>query len=292
MINYLQNVLKEYDYPLDAKEQIISDAKKLFCKEFYSLISPYENDYNADISTISYQISQLAKQKGVDEYPAQLIFYLALTKPLKKHYEKQNLPLSSYTGVINDLKYKAKECFLIYKIWGTFVSGWHEGFFKLKRFNFGRLQFEMLPFNKLFKHFESEFLPADTPVINVHIPRNGQSLNSELVGEAYKTASDFYRDKLNANPVIFVCESWLLYPKNLQVLSQNSNIRKFISNYQIILSQDYPDYSEVWRLFDCKYTGNAKDLPADSSLRRAYINWISNGEPIGFGLGVYFYDQK
>jgi hypothetical protein len=76
------------------------------------------------------------------------------------------------------------------------------------------------------------------------------------------------------------------------MLPPNANIRRFMEDYTLIQRGEYEDYSQLWRLFDCQYTGNPDDLPADSSLRRAYIELIRRGEKTGFGLGVYLYQKK
>ena len=81
----------------------------------------------------------------------------------------------------------------------------------------------------------------------------------------------------------------MLYPKNLEVLSENANLRQFVSDYDIIEWQPYRDYSEVWRLFDRNFEGDVDKLPQDSSLRRAYADWIRSGLPTGWGCGVYVY---
>ena len=62
------------------------------------------------------------------------------------------------------------------------------------------------------------------------------------------------------------------------------------NTYEIFEEGTYPDYKEIWRLFDMDYTGNPDDLPADSSLRRAYINLIRSQEPTGWAEGIYVYN--
>ena len=58
-----------------------------------------------------------------------------------------------------------------------------------------------------------------------------------------------------------------------------------------VRSGEYQNYSEVWRLFDCLYDGNPDNLPADTSLRRAYIERIKSGKLIGHGTGVIVFDK-
>ncbi len=47
-------------------------------------------------------------------------------------------------------------------------------------------------------------------------------------------------------------------------------------------------YTNMWRLFDMDYTGNADDYPEDSFLRRNFKQYIKDGGRTGVGLGVFF----
>jgi hypothetical protein len=159
----------------------------------------------------------------------------------------------------------------------------------LERFALGRLQFELMSLKKP-GAYRGKVFPEGTTVINVHIPRTGTRLDHAEVEKAYKMARKFFADAFPAGPAIFNCSSWLLYPWNLEVLSPSSNLRAFIGDYEIVRSGDYEDYSSLWRLFDCNYTGNPDDLPQDSSLRRAYAARVKRGEPTGYGVGFFLMD--
>ena len=100
----------------------------------------------------------------------------------------------------------------------------------------------------------------------------------------------FFKEEFHEN-IIFICNSWLLYPWNREVLKNGSNLAQFYDDFTIVSSGEYQNYSEAWRLFDCLYDGNPDNLPADTSLRRAYIERIKNGQPIGHGTGVIVFDK-
>lgn len=112
---------------------------------------------------------------------------------------------------------------------------------------------------------------------------------SILISAFDKMAADFFKDEFKDRPIVFVCWSWLLFPRNKEVLSESSNLYAFVSDFDVFFSEEYPDYSEVWRLFDVNYDGNVDHLPQNTSLRRAYADWIRNGVKTGFGYGVYVY---
>ena len=173
------------------------------------------------------------------------------------------------------------ECKSVYDIWGTFVPIWYKGFYQMKRFGFGKLQFEVVPFGRNYEK-GGVVLTPDSRVINVHIPRTGTRLDWESLRESYRKAKEFYHQ-----PPAFVCHSWLLFPRNKEVLSPQSNLFSFLADYEIIEQGFYDDYKEVWRLFDVNYNGDVEQLPQDTSLRRAYANWIRNKEKTGWGFGVF-----
>ena len=75
------------------------------------------------------------------------------------------------------------------------------------------------------------------------------------------------------------------------MLSETSNIRYFISDYELMSHGEYKDYSETWRLFDTMYSGDIECLPADTSLRRAYVKLIKRGEHTGWGKGIFIYKK-
>jgi hypothetical protein len=107
--------------------------------------------------------------------------------------------------------------------------------------------------------------------------------------DSYRRAAEWFADRFPEGKPVFTCHSWLLYPWNLEVLAPGSNLAAFIGDYEVVESEDYGDYQEVWRLFDCHFTGSAADLPQDSSLRRAYADRIARGEPTGYGRGFFRY---
>ena len=111
------------------------------------------------------------------------------------------------------------------------------------------------------------------------------------VHAAYAEAADFFRERLHGAPVVFACNTWLFFERHREMLGEDSNICRFMAEYDVFSVAEYPDYSEVWRLFDKFYTGNPDDMPADSSLRRAYVALMKRGEPTGFGCGVLVYDR-
>jgi hypothetical protein len=156
----------------------------------------------------------------------------------------------------------------------------------MTRFALGRLQFEIVPFRRNYQK-DGKILTPESPVINVHIPRTLTPLTPKACDEAFRAAAKFYEKELDGAPCVFVCSSWLLFPEHNNMLSESSNIRAFMNTFDIIEWGYYgDDGANLWRLFDTMER-NPNRLPADSSLRRAYIDRLLRGEKLGWGYGVY-----
>lgn len=291
--SYLLDFLEKFSYEEEDKAALVGAYDKIAADKdayeaFVELLKRYEENMNCDYEAIRESMKEISEKVGVHEYTGQLLLFICLSKKSKEYYKEAGLSDEIWFTTMSDLKYKMVECKEVYKICGTFVAPWFDRFFKLERFGFGKLQFEFIPFGMEYSKGDIT-LKEDSTVINVHIPRTGGKLDRESKVSAYKMAADFFKDKLDGKPIVFVCWSWLLFPRNKEVLSETSNLYAFISDFDVFYQEEYPDYSEVWRLFDVNYDGNVDHLPQNTSLRRAYADWIRKGEKTGFGYGVYVY---
>lgn len=295
MINYLNDFITEFHYPDEAKDYLVKGYRQLLgdrtrSEIFTKLLKTYEADKNCDFGNLLEKIKELAEEADVHPYTGNLILLICLSKILKEYYKQENLDESIWFTSMCDLKYKLIECHEVHGIWGTFVPGWYAKFFQLGRFGFGKLQFDASAFGQHYKK-DGVCLKPETFVINVHIPRTGGKLDPEAKRESYRQAAIFYRKWLGTDTIIFVCHSWLLFPRNREVLSPTSNLYSFIADYNIFDQGEYEDYSQVWRLFDVEYRGDVDALPKNTSLRRAYADWIRKGEKIGWGHGMYVWQD-
>lgn len=290
MRDYLIGFMTECEYPSDASCELISAFDRLNAfsvSELDALISEYDRSYDIDYSASIERIRALAEASGVNSYTAELLLFMMYTKRLRQYYREAGIADSVFLDTVLDLKYKLDECKCVKGVWGSFVAKWFAGFFKLERFALGRLQFEIVAFGADYE-LDGIRLTPHSRVINVHIPRTGTRLDRESTLDAYRRAAEFYRAALGGG-IVFVCSSWLLFPRHKEMLRNGSNLLAFMDDYKLITSGEYENYAEVWRLFDTEYDGDISHLPADSSLRRAYIDLISRGEKTGWGKGAFVY---
>lgn len=287
-----QEFMQKLDFPLDAQRELLNKLDIIlqtpeYANTFCSALDYYDNE-SFDFSKMLESIKTLAQSADICEYTMYMLLFICLAPKLHKRYTKKGISDEIFYATMADLKYKLEECRLIYNKCGTFVPRWYQGFFNMKIFALGRLQFEIN--HTWFDCTVGDVhIPKGTKVLSVHIPRTNTRLEHTLVLDSYKQAAEFF--KAEFDKIIFICNSWLLYPWNREVLKDGSNLADFYDDFTIVESGEYKDYSEVWRLFDCLYDGNPDNLPNDTSLRRAYIDRIKAEQPIGYGTGVIVFNK-
>ena len=292
MRTYLQNFMVSYDYPQEAVQTLLG-AYDAVCEhgDFVAMLRTYEENRFCDYTGMLERCKQVAKDVNIHTYTIEFLLFLCLSKQLREVYRENNLPDSMWRLSMLDLKCKLMVCHMVKGIWGTFVAWWYDGFFRLERFGMGRLQFELIdfPFDRYEK--DGKVLHKGDKVINMHIAKTGEPLSPDLVDDACRQAADFFADAFAEHPMAFFCESWLTFSKMDDLLPAKSNIRSFKERFEIIHDHLYDkgDYREMWRLFDMDYTGDLNDFPGDSSLRRAYKQYLLNGGQVGEGYGVFFW---
>ena len=290
---YLNDFMERFEY-LEEDRIAIREAFDVLensgegYQEFLRYLKMYDENMNCDFTEMRNRMIETFQKIGLHEYTGLLILFICLSKTLKRYYAEAGYSEEIWFTSMSDLKWKLDECKEVKGVVGTFVPEWYPRFFSLRRFGFGKLQFEIEPFKREYDK-NGVSLSPDSRVLNVHIPRTGTKLDRESMNASYKMGAEFYSEKFGLDPIVFVCHSWLLFPRNKEVLSPKSNLYAFISDFDIIEEELYDDYSQVWRLFDVDYDGNVDHLPQNTSFRCAYADWIRKGEKTGCGYGVYVY---
>ena len=290
-----QNVtalMEKLNFPTDA-QAVFADALDRITADRVAtawlrrLIEQYEtSEQSCNYKRMLADGQAMGKVLGIHEHTMDLLLFLCLGEPLRIRYAARGIDESVWLDSMMDLRYKLEECRLVQGTVGSFVAPWFGGFFNMTRFALGRLQFEIVHTSRDYT-LGGELLPAGTPAINMHIPRTGTRLDHGEVMESYRAAAAWFADVFPDGTALFTCSSWLLDPWNLTVLKPTSNLAAFIGDFEIVSSHSYEGYGDLWRLFDCAYTGNPADLPRDSSLRRAYADRVARGEPTGSGRGFF-----
>ena len=247
-------------------------------------IDIYRENINCDFRKIVFLADRAGELLGIHSYTAELLIFLCLTKYLREEYEKRGVDISIFENTVLDLRYKTEECKLVKGIVGSFVAEWFFKFFDMTRFALGRLQFQIIALGHTYEK-DGITLTPETKVIDVHIPRSLQPLDEKSCDEAFAQAKAFFADEVG-EICAFVCHSWLLFPEHETILSHESNVYKFMKRFDIIKSGYSHSRGDLWRLFDTDEKDPEK-LPADTSMRRAYVSHLKNGGKTGWGFGVF-----
>lgn len=285
-----KDLMQNLDFPNDVQEELLLSLEKLLLlPEFLEIVERYNTD-NFDFLKTVEDIKRLAQSNDICEYTAYMLSLICMAPKLHERYIKKGIDDKIFYDTMADLRYKLEECSLVHGRLGTFIPQWYKGFFEMKIFALGRLQFE-LNHTWFDCTVNGVHIPKGTKVLSVHIPRTNTRLEHGLVIDSYRQAAEFFKEDF-FEKIIFICNSWLLYPWNRTVFIDGSNLAQFYDDFTIVSSGEYQNYSEAWRLFDCLFDGNTDNLPNDSSLRRAYIERIKSGLPIGHGTGVILYNKQ
>ncbi len=297
MKKYLKQFLTEFEYKesdanflLSEYEKIVknSDANSTFNKIIGEYKKSIQIDYRADVLL---KAQNAGANAGVHPYTSGLLIFMCLSKHLRRLYEECGISAQIYHDSMLDLRYKVEECKLIKNIIGVFVAEWFSGFFDMTRFALGRLQFEMSTYGGEDYEKNGKKLTKGDKVINVHIPRSETPITKEATDDSYAQAAKFFIDKIPNKQVVFVCHSWLLYSETLEIFPKHSNTYRFIHEFDIIENShdEEGEYRNAWRLFDMDYTGNVNDYPDNTSMRRAYKQYLLDGGKTGSGFGIIMY---
>ena len=289
---YLQEFMESYDYPCDAINTLLA-AYDVLGKhaDFQELLAIYEKDRFCDYAAMLAKCKEIAVDTGIHTYTVEFLMFMCFSRKLRETYRENGLPDAMWRQSMLDLKCKMMVCKSVKNIWGMFVAWWYDGFFRMERFGMGRLEFELFDFPLESYEKDGKALRKGDKVINCHIAKTGEPLAPEMLDDAFAQAAVFFKDAFQGKPLPFFCESWLIYSKMDDLLPAKSNIRSFKERFDVIHDHLYDkgDYSEMWRLFDMDYTGDLDDFPGDSSLRRAYKQYLKDGGQVGEGYGVFFY---
>ena len=290
MKNYLEDFLSEFEYETSDAE-VLLDAHAKICERddtrtaWESLLDTYNKDVFCDYKAIISSADEIAASVGIHKYTAELLIFICFSKRLRALYLERGIDLAIYHDSMLDLRYKLDECKLLKGIVGSFVASWFPRFFKLERVALGRLQFEINSFGKSYDRC-GRVLTPDSKVINIHIPRTNTPLSQDSCDESFARAREYFKSAFDGE-CVFHCCSGIIYPENYRILSEKSNVVKFMNRFDIFESEDDGTLCDLWRIFDTEER-NFDLLPTDSHLRRAYVAHLKNGGTLGRGRGIFF----
>lgn len=294
MEDVIKYFCKKYQFKQDGIEYLSESfiklkenkqAHEIFCEK----VRLYEENYRFEVEPVFTEIEALEAICGIHKYTLDLLYLIALTPHLKQLYLEHGLSEEIYDDSVCDVKWKAYEGKELFGFYGTFVGQWTIGFFRLERFAMGRLQYDLQPFAEDTQLDNVTFKKGDT-FINVHIPSSGPLIYSDCQ-KSYARAADFYKDHFKNQPIVFGCTSWMMSPNNKKILPETSNVIKFMNDYTVIKAELNNTW-DLWRIFKVfDLPENVYDLPQETSMQRAFVKWLAEGNLINIAFAIKLYHE-
>lgn len=236
-------------------------------------------------------VHDLAKEKGVDGDLLCLVMCELYSIETKNMYIRNGWPMSVYYDSLLDLNIWAHTCLEKTGKWGLLEYGWIALALFGVIFRLGRLQFELVDCNEnaLPLTLGGINIRKGCRAINIHIPE-GDGITKEKRMDSYRQAYKFFNQTGYA---VFMCHSWLLYPKHREFLPENSNILSFMDDFNLFSM--YEGNGEMHRVFGSAWPpadNNYDLLPQKTSIQRAFLNRIKNGGTAGGALGFFVFDGE
>ncbi len=295
---FLQSFMDKLNFPQEAQDIFTKILDRLdtdadFAKPFDTAYYSYMFPTAAVLKPALASISRMAEKFGENEYTMHMVFILSCMEELYDRFKKFGFSDEVYWETADDLRCKLIECMDCEEVPGTFVADWNDGMLRMERFAFGRFQFEKEPF-----HNEGGYttkcgykIEDNATVIYFHIPSSGIPLTEEVRMDSYRKAYEYYKDGFDG-PVIFCCDSWLLYPEHRKFLPENSNILRFMDDFEIVSSHESDEFHSGWRVFGKDSDLPLEQLPEKTSLQKAYKKWLIDGNKAGGGYGIIVFDGE
>ncbi len=291
MINHIRRFCLDYEYPQSSADVLIEAYGKMKGdNEFFSLIDVFYTHSRPDSPTVTKLIEEAAERTSVDPLAAKLLFYICLVPDLQKQYEKYGIDLDIMHDSLKGLRCKLYECMEVNGVTGTCSPGWFYNIFTMKVFKLGRMEFCIEPYHSVPVTIGDYAVNTGDDVISVHIPSTGEKFDKAARLDSYDRAYRFFRDVMGKDVKTFFCGTWLLYPDNKKILPETSNIVSFMDDFRILLKGEYHDEGVLWRIFGADANKPYNELPRNTSLRRAFADWLSAGNRMGRGEGVFVWD--
>lgn len=210
-----------------------------------------------------------------------LVFCFYALEESREIYRAKGFSEDVFMQSLTDITIWAKVAKKYYGGWGMHEFEWVCRTLRSTVVRMGRLQFEPNVFKSREYTLCGRTLHRGDPVLNVHIPE-GEPMPKEARTASYRQAADFFGND------VFVCESYLLWPRQRDFLKKDSNILSFMDDFETVYSCPNSGH-DLWRIFGVRDSFDPKELPRETSLQRAYAEMLEADGGIGSGYGVMIF---
>ena len=259
--NKSRNIMEHIGFPQEAADTICDCTERVSENADFNALLDEFIAHPENIEDVLKRLKTLSAELGENEYTMNMCLLVGACPALRERYAEKGIDEEIFWKSIEDMHWKLLECKECEGVWGTFVPGWYRGFFDMTRFGLGRFQFEETGFDADYYEKCGVVLKRGDKVYNFHIPSAGPLTDEKRI-DSYKQAYQFFGGK-DGEPMAFVCGSWLLYDGHREFLPENSNILRFMDDFDIIRSREREKFSDGWRVFGRYSDGPVDDLPEE-----------------------------
>jgi hypothetical protein len=225
----------------------------------------------------------------IHKYTVNLAVLFALAPYSEHFYYENGVTREVWINSLHDLKWKLLDCIDINGFAGIRSSSlaWFDRWFFGTRFAFHRLQFEINPSTRDYKS-ESFDIKTGDKLISIHIPsaRNGIKFDKENRDISYAIAREYYSRLLGLEKPVFSCNSWLLAPYHSTLLPEESNIRQFKEEFEIVSSG--PSTWQLPMIFGTEELSDVKTLPEKTTMQKICKRLLLEGKSPEGALGFRY----
>ncbi len=235
-------------------------------------------------------LEQIHKLPEIQEYTLDLLFVLACTGYLEERYQKNGVAEEIFIDTMRDIKHKLDECMTTKGVFGIFVVGWYDLFFRGDLMALGRLQYRTMQYNDVPVTVLGKDFTAEDRVVDCHIPSSGP-LTRDLLLDSYKRAYAMYPEYRINGVLPIRCHSWLLYPPYEKVFATSKNITGFRNDFSLFSQEQHERFEDSWRVFGAD-SDDIEMLPETTSLQKTFKEYIKEGGTFGAGVGFILFDGE
>ncbi len=279
------------EIPLDARAYLRCAQDAIYADSnrrgaFDALVNEFMREPQTRLGGALGKMDQMAAELNYNAYTFHFLLLMNASYILRKQYDKAGIAEEVFWDTMRDMKYKLLECVANHQVYGTFVGWWYKKIFSGDIFMLGRLQYEhdIYPRRETYKRAGIRVDWGD-PVLSIHIPSCGPLHESQRM-DSYRRAFHFFSH--DGQPIVCICDSWLLYGAH----AEQSNIRSFMEDFDIIESRDHEKPQGSWRVFGPRAADDPATWPEETGLQRAYKKRVLGGGSTGSGFGILIFDGE
>lgn len=207
-------------------------------------------------------------------------------------YLKKGIPDSIYYDTMGDISVWVETAKREKNVCGLLELSWIRHSIFMNMFKIGRLQYQFYRTDYLgsglcMNDIKAAVIPNRSEVLNIHIPEGGRLNINECKASLLDARNFFSKYYPDYNYRGFVCDSWLLDPRNSNFMSKKSNILSFAGVFDNVVATRLTNSEIQRRLWGTETSDKNKmlDFCEDTDLQRRTKQYLLSGGKTGNGYG-------